>query len=91
MQHVLDTSLDLLLNESTSLSLTPPQGNALPEEQEQEHSWVVPRFTKDSMAYGALSENKESSDQAYESLLNNLLGIDDTSDVNDFTSQNPEI
>ena len=91
MQHVLDTSLDLLLNESTSLSLTQPQGNALAEEQERQHSWVVPRFTKDSMAYGALSENKESGDQAYESLLNNLLGIDDTSDVNDFTSQNPEI
>ena len=91
MQYVLDTSLDFLLNDSTSLSLTQPQGNALPEEQERQHSWVVPRFTEDSMAYGALSENKKSGDQAYESLLNNLLGIDDTSDVNDFTTQNPEI
>lgn len=93
LSHDLNASLLSISHTSTSLSSSITETRCsegmIEGEHEEESVWVVPTFTAASMGYGAAGQGKETSDVAYNCLLDEL--VSDSVNVNDLVSLNPRI
>jgi len=76
-----------------SLSLTKGLESDFSDNADLTNHWNVPKFTADSMQYGATASSSEHTDQAYISLLDELASNDGGNDVNVnlFTSNNQRV